>query len=73
MLGNDNIMTVNASEVVQKISTDEKDGMYDSQLSQHNDDAKNILLNFLMCVQIASTDTDMATQNFIQNTACLQN
>ena len=30
MLDNDNIMTVNASEVVQKIATDEKDGMYDA-------------------------------------------
>ena len=33
MLDNDNIMTVNASEVVQKISTDEKDGMYDAILA----------------------------------------
>ena len=33
MLDNDNIMTVNAFEVVQKVFIDEKDGMYDAILA----------------------------------------
>ena len=37
------------------------------------DDAETFLLNFLMYVQIASTDIYLATQNCIQNTASLQN
>ena len=55
------------------------DGIYDGWLSQHNsltsfdDDAEIFLLNFLMCVQIASRDICMTTQNCIQNTVSLQN
>ena len=47
---------------IYRISSDNKlDDMYGGQLSQHNsltsfdDDAENVLLNFLMYVQIAST------------------
>ena len=36
------------------------------------DDVDIFLLNFIMYVQIASTDIYMATQNCIQNTASLQ-
>ena len=42
-------------------------------LSWHNDGLENVLLNFVMHVEIASTDTYVATQNCIQNTAWLQN
>ena len=55
------------------------DGICDGWLSQHNsltsfdDDAEIFLLNFLMCVQIASRDICMTTQNCIQNTVSLQN
>ena len=62
---------------IYRIFSDNKlDGMYVGQLSQHNlltsfdDDAENVLLNFLM---ISSTDIYVATQNCTQNTASLQN
>ena len=62
---------------IYRIFSDNKlDGMYVGQLSQHNlltsfdDDAENVLLNFLM---ISSTDIYMAIQNCIQNTASLAN
>ena len=65
---------------IHRIFSDNKlDGMYVGQLSQHNsltsfdDDAEIFLLNFLMYLQIASTDIYMATQNCIQNRASLQN
>ena len=40
-------------------------------LTSFDDEAEHFLLNFLMYMQIASTN--MATQNCIQNTASLQN
>ena len=43
-----------------------------NSLTSFDDDAENFLLNFLMCVQVASTDIYMATQYCIQNTASLQ-
>ena len=42
-------------------------------LTIFDDDAESFFLNFLMYVQIATTDIYMATQNWIQNTASLQN
>ena len=48
-------------------------------VSQHNslisvdDDVEIFLLNFLIYLQIASTDIYMASQNCIQNAASLQN
>ena len=64
---------------IYRISSNNKlDGIYGGQQSQHNslasfyDNAQNFLLNFLMYVQIVSTDIYMATQNCIQNTTTLQ-
>ena len=64
---------------IYRISSDNKlDGMYGGKLSQRNpltcfdDHAEFFLFNFVMYMQIASTDIYMATQNCIQNTASLQ-
>ena len=42
-------------------------------LTSFDDEAEHFLLNFLMYMQIASTNIYMATQNCVQNTASLQN
>ena len=64
---------------IYRISSDNKlDSMYGGKLSQRNsltcfdDHAEFFLFNFVMYMQIASTDIYMATQNCIQNTASLQ-
>ena len=63
----------NKTEIYRISCCNKLDGMYGGQLSQYNslasfnDDAENCLLNFLMYMQIASTDIYMATQNCIQN------
>ena len=64
---------------IYRISSDNKlDSKYGDELSQHNsltsfdDDAENFLLNFLIYMQIASTDIYMTTQYCMQNTASLQ-
>ena len=69
----------NKTEIYRISCCNKLDGMYGGQLSQYNsltsfnDDAENCFLNFLMYMQIASTDIYMATQNYMQNTASLQN
>ena len=60
---------------IYRISSDNKlDGMYGGCFFFFcNNDVETFLLNFLMYLQITSTDSYIATQNCIQKTESLQN